>query len=468
MWFCLNNAFLSIVQHKDDPDSLLVRARRWEDLKNAFNPADHEILVTPEADYPYRIVIPRWEAQAWAYFLTNSIDYPNFKASVRGDDEDRAAFYHRVWRAGRDFQRGAPIHPQVPPPDGRQPISISSALFSTPPEIRPAARMDSWQHQPMRRPRFLAYEDAFNPAEWRRLERGLIPDQMEEKWFVYVDDEWIHFHRSWTGFELYRARHVERGGMRVIIGVEHETDPDIYEPGGPDYERGVVRWLTRRLLLIQPWVRFPTYPHAPDRTGAVLAQYQMGGSAAFWQAMMDDGDTAPPHEPMVHLAARQGQIEEFASDTIVCPTKVGLGSGGAIFQAVHAKAGPRLLEATTRLWGCPLGEARISEGFDLPARYVIHLPLPRWKDGQHGEHVLLSTCYRAAFDTAARQGLRSIAIPALGTGGHGFPLEEVVRIAFREARAALDRRSSLREIVFVCYDAETTNGFRERLGGEGG
>ena len=466
MWVCLNNAFLSIVEHHDDPNKLLVRARRWEDLKTAFGPADHEILVTPSADYRYRIIVSRWELRAWAYSLADRIDYPNFKASVPWDEPDRAAFYNLIWEAGHDFQGRAPVRRQVPPPDDEPQVVIASSPPATPPEVRPAARMDSWQHQPMRRPGFLAWEDAFSPGEWKRLSRGLIPEVMEEKWFIYVDDEWIHFHRSWTGFELYRARHVQRGPMRVILGVEHETDPEIYDSRDPDYERGMVRWLTRGLILEQHWVDFPHFPHSSDAAKAVT-MWHVGGSAAFEPALVPDDDTwveaGRNSAPIARLDVHLGQIEDSDCDGIVCPTKVGLGAGGAIFKAVHLRAGPQLLDATSRLWGCPLGEARISEGFELPARFVIHLPLPRWNDGDHGEPVLLAAAYRAAFDTGARQGLRTMAVPALGTGGHGFPLGVAAAIGVREARVALDRRSTLRQITFVCLDEETAVGYRDVL-----
>ncbi len=118
--------------------------------------------------------------------------------------------------------------------------------------------------------------------------------------------------------------------------------------------------------------------------------------------------------------------------------------------------------------GCPTGEARITGGYRLPARYVIHTPGPVWRGGGHGEDDLLANCYRNSLALAARRGVRTIAFPSISTGIYGFPIERACRIAIGQTRAILERDSTIEKVVFVCFSQPDYNVYQSALSDLGG
>lgn len=151
------------------------------------------------------------------------------------------------------------------------------------------------------------------------------------------------------------------------------------------------------------------------------------------------------------LEIRQGDITRLPVDAVVNAANERLAPGGGVCGAIHAAAGPGLARECEAIGGCPTGEARLTGGHDLLARWVVHAVGPVWRGGNEGEDASLAACYRCALDLAAKAGARSIAFPAISTGIYGFPLERATRIAIREARAGLARHPGIEKVVLCCF-----------------
>lgn len=152
------------------------------------------------------------------------------------------------------------------------------------------------------------------------------------------------------------------------------------------------------------------------------------------------------------LTARLADIVTLHVDAIVNAANNQLAPGGGVCGAIHRAAGPALAEACRQAGHCPTGEARITPGFHLRAKYVIHAVGPRWMGGHRGEAELLAGAYRSAIRLAAEQGLASIAFPAISTGIYGYPAEQAARIAVEAVRGATATPSSLADVIFACFD----------------
>lgn len=153
------------------------------------------------------------------------------------------------------------------------------------------------------------------------------------------------------------------------------------------------------------------------------------------------------------LRAVQADITRLRVDAIVNAANESLLGGGGVDGAIHRAAGPALREHCARLGGCPTGEARITPGFRLPARHVIHAVGPIWQGGGCGEAQLLAGCYRQAFALARRHGIARIAFPAISCGAYGYPREAAVMIAVGECRRAIAADAGLSEVWLVAFDA---------------
>jgi O-acetyl-ADP-ribose deacetylase len=147
----------------------------------------------------------------------------------------------------------------------------------------------------------------------------------------------------------------------------------------------------------------------------------------------------------------EGDITRQAVDAIVNAANSTLLGGGGVDGAIHRGAGPELLAECRALGGCPTGQARITRGYRLPARWVIHTVGPVWRDGRHGEDELLASCYRSCFALVQERGLRTVAFPSISTGAYGFPVERAARIAVGEATEFLRGNAGVREVWLVCF-----------------
>lgn len=162
------------------------------------------------------------------------------------------------------------------------------------------------------------------------------------------------------------------------------------------------------------------------------------------------------------IRAIEGDITKLEVDAIVNAANSTLLGGGGVDGAIHRAAGPELLEACRKLGGCPTGEARITPGFRLPARFVIHTVGPVWRGGGANEEALLESCYRRSFALARAEKVRSIAFPAISTGAYGYPQERAARVAIKVMR---EHEQEYDDIVACCFHAEDRRIYASLLGG---
>jgi len=166
---------------------------------------------------------------------------------------------------------------------------------------------------------------------------------------------------------------------------------------------------------------------------------------------------------MTTLRAIQGDITQLNVDAIVNAANASLLDGSGVNGAIHRAAGPELLQECRTLGGCPVGQARLTRGYRLPAKFVIHTVGPVWHGGTQNEAKLLASCYRESLSLSAAQQLASIAFPCISTGIFGYPPEQAVEVAIAAVREFIRSPSSLHEVIFCCYSASDLALYQSRL-----
>jgi O-acetyl-ADP-ribose deacetylase (regulator of RNase III) len=167
---------------------------------------------------------------------------------------------------------------------------------------------------------------------------------------------------------------------------------------------------------------------------------------------------------MEHIEAVQADITTLAVDAIVNAANTSLLGGGGVDGAIHRAAGPELLAECRTLGGCETGRAKITRGYRLPARWVIHAVGPVWRGGSHGEADLLASAYRESLRLAAHHGARTVAFPAISCGVYGYPIPDAAAIAVSEVRRFLQSDSSLERVTLACFGSTVLEAYLRALG----
>ena len=166
---------------------------------------------------------------------------------------------------------------------------------------------------------------------------------------------------------------------------------------------------------------------------------------------------------MERLSIVKGDIVKMKTDAIVNAANTSLLGGGGVDGAIHRAAGPELLAECETLNGCRTGEAKITKGYKLKAKYVIHTPGPIWRGGKWGEAELLANCYKNCLALAKENGVKTIAFPSISTGVYRFPVDQAAKIAVGEILDFLDKDDSIEQVTIVCFDDKTKDFYLDAL-----